>query len=1679
MITFFRFNLIIFSIYLMFPTTSCSWPIPDTGQTKCYPYGGDNSCPHLGEPFYGQDGNYLINPPSYTKLDANGNDLPDDAEEWVMVRDNVTGLIWEVKQDKDGIQDFTNPHDADNTYTWYDSDPETNGGDVGTPSVGTDTEDFVILLNSQKFGGFSDWRMPNREEFRSIVNNSRVNPSIDIIYFPNTSWNDQIQSRYWSGSSYARSTDRAWYLDFNGGLSAHHMHTKSDSLYVRAVRGKQYLPSNYLINNNDGTVTDSATGLMWQQTTNAQLDWESTLAYCSSLDLGGHNDWRTPNSKELASLYDLTSTYAPHISIEHFPTPIYNRYWSSTSNTHVPSYARHIFFGDGTGADSSKTEDRGVRAVRGGQTQIPGNVLILKPIQAAKWHIGDQKTITWETQSIQGDVRISLSRQGGRRGTFELLSQNTANDGLFEWEVTGPPSPNCVLKIEPIDDPSKGTSQSLFTIQHLEKAYIAADPVVDRQQYRLSFRTETTYFTTEESLDWTVSDPSVAELSGSQLSALKTGCTTVTAPYEGREYEKIVYFKTDTDQIETEPNNGIISATPLAETRFMQSNLPPDDADYFKMTLATDAIIEAAYFSNSPVADVRVEILDETQETLATAVSIDGEPLVLPTGLAAGDYYIKISPAGDVDQDSRYDVVFKTYEALPEPTDPQMKVGETRKDRLHNLADERQFSFSLHDMQAVFIDLVPSSPSAGYRVELRDGDGGLVRTADALNGNSISMENISGPGDYTVSITPNQTVDAENPFALRLTEHDFSIQTFDGIEAGETIQGQLSSDSDADYYLLLVPTPGYFDFSFGSQESQKAFRLSVYKDSARNLIGGMDSTAGEMATLPLGLNPGAYYIKIEKDDDSAETTLPYHLSLESSTQTDFEIEPNNTMAFASPIEADAVQKGRIFSSSDSDYYGFTLEAPSDVSIRFSSSSATGDYHVSLMDETDKLLQTQYIENGGSLTIDTAENPGNYYVKVEPGADVDSHALYELRIQAGADALSGLKPLVSIVIEGETAHMTVSETRELTALGGYPDGHTEPLDDVKWASLDPSIATVDETGLVKAIADGATAVVAVYGELAAKFDITVGAQTNAKRHPGNLILVAGGGAGDADTLKESTQYLCDLVYRRFLKRFFTDEDIYYFNPLSFHDLDGDGYDDGVVDSSAPTVTAFNSAIVSWAADQDSDGPLYLYLIDHGGVDAFKLFPGEILTAADLNAALDAFQEATGRRVVVMIEACKSGTFTDNLIADGKDRIIVTSTDHKDAYIQLAGNISFTQFFIDRLLAGDSVYHGWRRAVEKLVNMGVPYNMMRPQLVAGLTDIAAQTFLGGDFGIASLFPEFLDKTPDKEVSAGEALEIYAKVSDVDGIESVWARVLAPEYLAPDTSPDLEAPEVTTPIVPLQPTPEKDGTYTGTYAGFEYNGDYRFIFYARSRSGNTGTSPATSISVVNGKEFNRVAAPVFSVEPGTYISRATVHITCDTPNATIRYTLDGGEPTEASPEYTAPIVIQDIRALKAKAFRADWTESHTASGFYTVVEQLDAPTFTPAHGAYVVPQSVIISSHSPGAEIYYTTDGSTPNEDSLLYRSPIALNATAVLKARAYQIDWAPSDTATAEYIIDLIEKGDIDGDKDVDIGDVIVILRLLSGISVDEESLQNYLEAGHTDAVDLKEAIGAFRKAAGLK
>lgn len=58
-----------------------------------------------------------------------------------------------------------------------------------------------------------------------------------------------------------------------------------------------FCPAGYaeLVDNGDGTVTDTKTGLMWQKADAGTMNWETAIAYCKKLMLAGHSDWRLPS----------------------------------------------------------------------------------------------------------------------------------------------------------------------------------------------------------------------------------------------------------------------------------------------------------------------------------------------------------------------------------------------------------------------------------------------------------------------------------------------------------------------------------------------------------------------------------------------------------------------------------------------------------------------------------------------------------------------------------------------------------------------------------------------------------------------------------------------------------------------------------------------------------------------------------------------------------------------------------------------------------------------------------------------------------------------------------------------------------------------------------------------------------------------------------------------------------------------------------------------------------------------------------------------------------------------------------------------------------------------------------------------------------------------------------------
>lgn len=162
--------------------------------------------------------------------------------------------------------------------------------------------------------------------------------------------------------------------------------------------------------------------------------------------------------------------------------------------------------------------------------------------------------------------------------------------------------------------------------------------------------------------------------------------------------------------------------------------------------------------------------------------------------------------------------------------------------------------------------------------------------------------------------------------------------------------------------------------------------------------------------------------------------------------------------------------------------------------------------------------------------------------------------------------------------------------------------------------------------------------------------------------------------------------------------------------------------------------------------------------------------------------------------------------------------------------------------------------------------------------------------------------------------------------------------------------------------------------------------------------------------------VPLPSFSPAAGSYTGVQTITLADSATAAAIYYTVDGSAPSASSPVYTAPISLKANATIKALASAPGYTSSNIVSADYVIsAVQTALPIFSPIAGNYAGPQVVTLTDLTPGAIIYYTTDGSVPSAASSVYAGPIAITATETLSAIAVAAKYGNSVAATGIYTI----------------------------------------------------------------
>jgi len=181
-------------------------------------------------------------------------------------------------------------------------------------------------------------------------------------------------------------------------------------------------------------------------------------------------------------------------------------------------------------------------------------------------------------------------------------------------------------------------------------------------------------------------------------------------------------------------------------------------------------------------------------------------------------------------------------------------------------------------------------------------------------------------------------------------------------------------------------------------------------------------------------------------------------------------------------------------------------------------------------------------------------------------------------------------------------------------------------------------------------------------------------------------------------------------------------------------------------------------------------------------------------------------------------------------------------------------------------------------------------------------------------------------------------------------------------------------------------------------------------------TGHSPSAVASA--SYTINLPAAtPTFSPPAGTYTSEQQVTISDKTLGAIVYYTTNGAAPTSFSSVYGGPITVSATETLNAIATAGGYSSSTVATAAYTIHLPAAAPTYSVASGTYTSVQTVMLADATPGAVIYYTTNGGTPTTSSAKYASAITVGASETLKAIATATGYTTSPVSVAAYTINL--------------------------------------------------------------
>jgi len=164
-----------------------------------------------------------------------------------------------------------------------------------------------------------------------------------------------------------------------------------------------------------------------------------------------------------------------------------------------------------------------------------------------------------------------------------------------------------------------------------------------------------------------------------------------------------------------------------------------------------------------------------------------------------------------------------------------------------------------------------------------------------------------------------------------------------------------------------------------------------------------------------------------------------------------------------------------------------------------------------------------------------------------------------------------------------------------------------------------------------------------------------------------------------------------------------------------------------------------------------------------------------------------------------------------------------------------------------------------------------------------------------------------------------------------------------------------------------------------------------------------------------------PSFSPAPGNYSDSVTPQIN-SVAGASIRYTLDGSQPTQSHGTLInnggSTIPITSTSRLRAIAYKTGWSSSNEQSGYYSINSPAATPTFSPS-GPFNGSGIIYISCTTSSSTIRYGLGSTIPTKTTgTIYSGGITITSTTTINAICYASGYSTSAVATQTFTINII-------------------------------------------------------------